>query len=119
MRRDGVPRLSVAGTTVGDLAALFPDQKRQLTRLSGKCGDGMAVTDLFKSLHYNEPAELFTMWACLFADSDVVNIVQGRPKEWLEAQVPALRAALQAYRREHSPNPHPAVLLRHHLDCCA
>ena len=59
MRRDKIKRLSIDGAKVSDFQSLFPDQKKQLARLSGKAGGSMLVTDLFKQLKYPVPKHVY------------------------------------------------------------
>ena len=67
-----------------------------------------SIKDLFREAQYSGPPELFTMWACLFADKDVA----GRFLDWLETNSSELRKCLKSYRRQHKISPHPGTLVR-------
>ena len=68
---------------------------------------------------YRAPAELFTMFACLFSDARVQEIIQALPKDWLSKHTAGLRASLENYCLKHGVAPHPAVLLKDFLDSSA
>ena len=58
-------------------------------------------------LRYSAPAELFTMYACLFADSAVQKV----STTWLLSHEALLRAKCLSYYVEFGFPPHPGVLM--------
>jgi hypothetical protein len=59
------------------------------------------------AVRYLGPPELFTMYACLFADSSVQKVSTA----WLVSHSVVLRAKCLSYTREHGFSPHPGVLI--------
>jgi hypothetical protein len=57
---------------------------------------------------YIAPPELFTMYACLFADSAVQKVSTA----WLDSHEAVLRSKCVWYAREHGFPPHPGVLMQ-------
>jgi hypothetical protein len=53
------------------------------------------------------PPELFTMYACLFADSSVQKLSTA----WLVENSAMLRSKCLSYFKEHGFPPHPGVLI--------
>ena len=90
------------------LADNFPDQKQQVMALcGGKSRLRRKVTDVFKELEYSGAPELFTMWACLFADASVTQM----SLEWLRNNRQRLQKACYEFRCKHGFSPHPGVLI--------
>lgn len=117
MRRHGISHLRLqSNTTVRTFAALFPDQRAWVLRLSGWHNQDMLVADLFKDCGYCGPPELFSMFTCLFGDTDLTAILQNKPKDWLETHRPGLLQALKKYQALHGMPPHPAVLVATYLN---
>jgi len=71
----------------------------------------MQVVGLFKSCGYRGPPELFSMYTCLFGDTDLTMLLQSRPKSWLRTNAAAIGKCLEEDRSKHGIPPHPAALL--------
>ena len=56
---------------------------------------------------YRGPPELFTMYACLFADSSVQKV----STMWLVSHTVVMRTKCLSYMSEHGFPPHPGVLI--------
>ena len=83
MRSAGVPCLQLAeDCTTKDFATLFPDQKRWILRLAGRTPI-RNISGVLKACGYVGPPELFSMFGCLFGDSDLVLALQRLPPDWL------------------------------------
>lgn len=112
MRAAGISHLKMQRNfTVNRFAALFPDQRGWILRLARHRNRFMNVVDLFKSCGYRGPPELFSMYTCLFGDTDLTMFLQSRPKSWLRTNAAALGKCLEEYRSKHGIPPHPAALL--------
>ncbi len=59
------------------------------------------------SVRYDGPPELFTMYACLFADM----AVQSMSTAWRIEHVVELRSRMLSYVKEFGFTPHPGVLV--------
>lgn len=110
MRKNRVRRLRVsANMAVSEFASLFPDQRGWITALAGTC---KTVTQLFKSLQYDGPPELFSLYACLFGDKQLVQQLQHLGDSWLLEHKKSMIDARLMYAQQHGINPHPAILLK-------
>jgi len=92
MRAAGISHLRApaCAITVRRFAALFPDQRGWILRLARPRHQHMQVGELFKALSYRGPPELFSMFTCLFGDTDLTAFLQTKPKEWLETHCAAI-----------------------------
>jgi hypothetical protein len=108
MRRAGINKLELEGCTVRDFLGNFPDQKQQVLAVAG--GKRMVhrlMQDVLSDAGYVAPPELFTMYACLFADSSVQKLSTA----WLVENTVKLRFRCLSYFQEHGFAPHPGVLI--------
>jgi hypothetical protein len=108
MRRAGINKLELEGCTVRDFLGNFPDQKQQVLAVAG--GKHMVhrlMQDVLSDTGYVAPPELFTMYACLFADSSVQKLSTA----WLVENSAMLRSKCLSYFKEHGFPPHPGVLI--------
>ena len=102
MRAANVKRLKVTNSlTAQQFRSMFPDQGEWISCVTARCGIRLAM----KTVGYDGPPELFTMWACLFQDRSC----HGRTFSsamWQNASI-----LLKQYVSEHGQVPHPAVLM--------
>jgi hypothetical protein len=105
MRYHKVFRLPLDGVSKSDFAALAPDQKGWVQRL---CTRNHSPETSLRYLRYHGPPELFSMWACIFSDPDLVGV----SPEAITERSSQMRQALLRYQRCHGLPPHPVVLLR-------
>lgn len=112
MRRAGVPKLCVKDVTVGDFAAVFPDQKKGLIQMAGS--PQRKVSDIFRECAFVGPPETFAMWACLFLDCAVESVTTG----WLQENSSRLRDMVVEYTKKHGFPPHPGVLIEEVTKTC-
>ena len=109
MRVNGVERL--AGTDqefsppfVRDLVS--PDQAGWAeTWITGHRG---SVNQLFQTLCYDDPMELFSAFTCTLFDSALTKV----PLEWLKEHTDAIQRARTTFSRERGWEANPAVLIR-------
>ena len=108
MRANGVERLTGADlefgpTFVRDLVS--PDQAGWAkTWITGRQG---RVSELFQTLSYDIPVELFSAFTCVLFDSVLTTV----PLKWLQKHRGAIRQARTTFAREHGWEPNPAVLI--------
>ena len=86
--------------------AVFPDHGGWCQRFLGR-GGARTLARLFEVVRYDGPPELFSMHACLFADTALLKV----DPQWVEGHVQILRAEAERYRACYGFHPHPAVLL--------
>ena len=89
--------------TVGALRGMFPDQKAHLTRF---CKPSDTVAQLRKTLAYDGPLELLTMFLCFFCSRRMGNV----SPESLQQSRSKLIKQREIYYREHNMAPHCCVL---------
>jgi hypothetical protein len=68
---------------------------------------GAVLSRGWGSRRYTAPPELFTMYACLFADAAVQKV----STNWLLSNEAVLHSTCVSYAREHGFPPHPGVLM--------
>lgn len=112
MRSAGIKQLKVDSCPIARFAKSFPDQgecfkRYQLARASRRA----TCRDFFSMMQYSGPPELWAMYACLFSDKCCARV----STEWLETHAGALRSDRIAYKKAHSQNPVPGVLLEMYL----
>jgi hypothetical protein len=79
MRQECIHTLQVpADTSVKQFHNVFPDQGSWCMKLSGHKTNSKILA-LFGTLGYNGPAELFTMWTCLFMTSSITTKATSAP----------------------------------------
>lgn len=101
----GVQRLG--GTlSIKRFQKVFPDQGGWCRRFLGR-GKAMTLASLFDVVRYDGPPELFSMYACLFADVALLKVAP----QWVEDHVGDLQVEARRYHACHGLHPHPAVLL--------
>jgi hypothetical protein len=90
------------------LAAVFPDQRGWIQKLAGDTG-AKNSSELFSSLGYTGPVELFTMYACSFGSFPLGSL------DYLEKHIDDLAKSRSAYFTKNGREPHPIELLKHDL----
>lgn len=105
MRANGIEQLEMDPKfTTSAFARMFPDQSHWI-RAWGNSGKNVGW--LFKKMEYAEAPELFSMYACLFSDDQVINV----SPEFLRENLGRLQLLRQTCKTSYGQNPHPAVLL--------
>ena len=100
---EGCPGLQgVDRVSVREFGAMFPDQKKWLSRL-GQQSYSTSVARMLRCLDYRGPPELLSMWLCLFGDADL----QVGP-DWVRAHVEELVRYATEHRQRHGLWPHAA-----------
>ena len=97
--------LDVEGLSLKKFQDLFPDSGSWAKRLAPR-GEN-TIQALFKATEYTGDPLLFSMHACLFADSAVTGFATAE----LDEKLVVLRKGMQKYRQEHGQWPHPGVLV--------
>ena len=91
-----------------DMLHVFPDHGDHLRALSRA---DERVSDVLRSMDYDGPVELFTMYCCMFAAKEVSAILDARGESWLRDHCAALRRLRRQYSAKYNQEPHVAVLL--------
>lgn len=105
MRVAGITSLDVGKVSLEEFSSLFPDQNKWIQVMAGK---HTGVESFFREMDYKGPAELFSMYACLFGD----EVVQRTPLQVMRKHVDQLCSIKEAYAACFGMSPHPAVLVR-------
>jgi hypothetical protein len=114
MRLAKCPRLRLDNKcTVQTFGKGFPDQRQWVLRFArGLCTVRSAkITVLFRTVGYDGPPELFSMFTCLFGNAQLNTLLSSKSATWLSNQSDTLSEELLRYRDEHGIAPHPAVLV--------
>jgi hypothetical protein len=107
MHRAGVTRLRGEGDiTLQEFTRAFPDSKHWFYRLRTR-GQHSTLRAFFASLGYNGRPELFSMFACLLLNREVVVNT-----EWLQAASCKLRRTMRALQSSHQIDQVPAVCVK-------
>ena len=102
----GVTKMALPqGFTMDDLKSMAPDQAKHVDALRQ---DVSSVTELFKRLEYDGPAELFSMYACLFLGkgSDAWD------PEWVSQHMDQLIKFREQMSARDGMEPNPLILLQ-------
>lgn len=103
LRSSGVRKLTTANLTSDQLATMNPDMHQHVEDLAEH---SLMAADVLKSVKYDGPPELFSMYCCLFISS---------PEKFDPKAVRSSRAALiqarEKFTEEHGIPPHPLLLL--------
>ncbi len=90
--------------TIEQLAGMAPDMKGWVSQMA----HGMATAaELFGELNYDGPAELFSMFACVFLSPDL----QRHSEEWVWQHRLDLVRLCETLNRKYGLQPHLATLL--------
>ena len=101
MRAVNIKRLKVTnGMTTQQFRSMFPDQGEWISIVTARCGIVLAM----KTVGYDGPPELFTMWACMFQDRSCHGHTLSSALSRKASRL------LKKYVSEHGQVPHPAVL---------
>jgi hypothetical protein len=114
MRLAKCPRLRLdSKCTVKTFRLGFPDQRQWALRFArGVCTLSSAkIIVLFQTVGYDGPPELFSMFTCLFGDTQLNTLLSSKSPTWLSHQSDTLSEELLHYKDEHGIVPHPAVLV--------
>ena len=95
-----------------DMLNVFPDHGDHL-RAIARADERMS--DVLRSMDYDGPVELFTMYCCMFAGKEVSAILDARGESWLRDHCAALRRLRWQYSAKYNQEPHAAVLLATYL----
>ena len=91
-----------------DMLHVFPDHGDHLRALARA---DERVSDVLRSMDYDGPVELFTMYCCMFAGKEVSAILDARSESLLWEHCAALRRLRWQYSAKYNQEPHAAVLL--------
>ena len=84
MRRAGVNRLSLGPKCTAEaFAKLFPDQRCWILKFAGRKQALLPMVDVLKNAGFTAPPELFSMFTCLFGDTDLVSALQRQAPNFL------------------------------------
>ena len=103
MRTGGIKRLSDDGLSVAELSAMAPDMKGHVTDLAEHRA---GVKELFETVGYDGPPELFSMYCCIFLSASA-----GVDVGDIEARLAQLVSAREEFTTKWGIPPHPALLL--------
>ncbi len=107
MHRAGVTRLrGEAEIALPYFARPFPDSKQWFTRLRTR-GQHRTLGEFFSSLGYDGRPELFSMFACLLLNREVVVNT-----EWLQSVACKLRRTMHELQSSHHIDRVPAVCVK-------